>query len=276
MPPGDESYYNIRRMHAAFAVAVLALLAATLWMWAADSRRAWKEYQREYRVLKGLPPRSPAIEQIWLPELTLDYNFRNVARFDRCTTCHQGIDRLGGSASGGADIPVCQERRTFRGRQECLPHHGEGDGLPQPYAAHPRLDLFVGANSPHPMAEFGCTICHDGQGSATEFHWASHTPNDRQQRQRWHDQLGWSANPHWDSPMLARRFSESRCLVCHREPVELEPSRRFPDAPAAKLMAGYHLARQYGCFSCHEIPAFADVTHKVGPSLRNIHKDART
>ena len=56
MPPGDETYYNVRRMHVAFAVAVFALLAATVWMWAADSRRAWKEYQREYRALRGLPP----------------------------------------------------------------------------------------------------------------------------------------------------------------------------------------------------------------------------
>jgi len=34
------------------------------------------------------------------------------------------------------------------------------------YAAHPRLDLFVDANSPHSMEKFGCTICHQGQGSA--------------------------------------------------------------------------------------------------------------
>ena len=53
MPPGDETYYNIERMHVAFAVAVFALLAATVWMWAADSRRAWKEYQREYRTADG-------------------------------------------------------------------------------------------------------------------------------------------------------------------------------------------------------------------------------
>jgi len=240
MPAGDKTYYNIKRMHVAFVAAVFALLAATVWMWAADSRRAWKEYQRKYRELQGFPARSPAIEQIWLPELTIDYSFRGVARFDRCTTCHQGIDELSAS------------------------------GLAQPYATHPRLDLFVGAKSPHPMVEFGCTICHDGQGSATEFHWASHTPNDRRQRQCWQDQLGWSANPHWDYPMPARRFNESRCLVCHQDPVELESSRRFPDEPAAKLMAGYHLVRQYGCFSCHEIPSFSDVKHKVGPSLRKI------
>ena len=49
------------------------------------------------RVLRGplvdALGRPLAVEQIWLPELTIDYNFRQVARFDRCTTCHQGIDR---------------------------------------------------------------------------------------------------------------------------------------------------------------------------------------
>ena len=31
-------------------------------------------------------------------------------------------------------------------------------GLAKPYCSHPRLDLFVGSLSPHPVAEFGCTI----------------------------------------------------------------------------------------------------------------------
>ena len=38
--------------------------------------------------------KSLAIKQFWLPDLTINYNFRQVARFDRCTTCHQGIDKL--------------------------------------------------------------------------------------------------------------------------------------------------------------------------------------
>ena len=33
------------------------------------------------------------VDQIWLPKLTLNNNFRDVARFDRCTTCHQGMAR---------------------------------------------------------------------------------------------------------------------------------------------------------------------------------------
>jgi len=31
----------------------------------------------------------------------------------------------------------------------------------------------------------GCTTCHQGQGSATSFEWASHTPNSVQQGDEW-------------------------------------------------------------------------------------------
>src|SRR5690606_7249833 len=58
-------------------------------------------------------------------------------------------------------------------------------GLPHPYNTHPRLDLFVSDSSPHKLSTFACTICHEGQGSATEFKWASHTPNDQIQQERW-------------------------------------------------------------------------------------------
>src|SRR5204862_1555990 len=44
----------------------------------------------------------PKPDQIWLPNLTINYNFRDVARFDRCTTCHLGIDK---TAPGSAIEP---------------------------------------------------------------------------------------------------------------------------------------------------------------------------
>ena len=40
-----------------------------------------------------MPPTK--IQQISLPELTINYNFKEVPRYDRCATCHQGIDRIG-------------------------------------------------------------------------------------------------------------------------------------------------------------------------------------
>ena len=240
--PGD-TYYNLKRLHRWFAAAALALLAASVWMVVADQRREWKHYQRTFRdeiepQMTGVPSGRPlAIEQLWLPDLPINYNFRQVARFDRCTTCHVGMDRAAG-------------------------------GLPHPYRSHPRLDLFVGPSSPHPMGEFGCTICHDGQGSATAFKFASHSPNDLTQRAEWRKAHGWFQNPDWDFPMRPRRFAESNCLKCHHDVSDLEPSRRFPDPPAAKLLAGYHLVRQNGCFGCHEIKGIGPAGERLGPDMR--------
>ncbi len=160
-----------------------------------------------------------------------------MARFDRCTTCHQGI--------------------------------AEPDrGFPQPFSSHPRLDLYLGSHSPHPVDEFGCTICHDGQGSATSFRWASHTPNALHDATRWRREHAWQPTEHWEWPMLPRRFLESRCLQCHHEVTDLEPSDRYPDAPAPRLLAGYHLIRENGCFGCHDIDGYDAAGRRIGPDMR--------
>ncbi|WP_254506612.1 hypothetical protein [Anatilimnocola floriformis] len=143
-------------------------------------------------------------------------------------------------------------------------------GLPHPYNTHPRLDLFISDSSPHKLSTFACTICHEGQGSATEFKWASHTPNDQVQQERWSKdgELGWFNNHHWIYPMYPERFTQATCLKCHHDVVELEPSDRFPDPPAAKLMHGYHLIRKYGCYGCHEVNGYDGPSKRVGPDLR--------
>lgn len=288
--------------------------------------------------------RSLAVEQIWLPKLTIDYNFQRVARFDRCITCHQGIDQVQpGTPNRPAiacpkqltvdlatpDEPPEESERTLESLYGlALAPHGilvdgwptisvvapesaaawaglySGDairtvngepvstrdsaiarllqpgpwgeplqltierGLPKPYCGHPRLDLFVGSKSPHAMADFGCTICHAGQGSATEFKFASHSPNSLKDRQRWSQDHDWFQNEHWDFPMLAERFLESSCLQCHHDVTDLEPTERFPDPPAPKLLAGYHLIRENGCFGCHEISGFEPAGKPIGPDLR--------
>jgi len=298
------------------------------------------------------------VDQIWLPQLTLNNNFRDVARFDRCTTCHKGIEksapgtpsdpayphqesialRLATPASAAAtatgsdtnarleasygfsladrglfdaDDPTVNFVRD--GSPAAIAGLQPGDviesveggrtlgvtmvatalldspiwgrpvelnvrrGVPQPYASHPRLDLFVGSTSPHPMQSFGCTICHQGQGSATSFKWASHTPNSPKEGRQWHDEHGWFNNHHWILPMLPERFEESSCLKCHHQVVDLEPSERFPDPPAPKLVEGYHLIRQYGCYGCHEINGWAGPDKRIGPDMRlapNFHEVA--
>ncbi len=141
-------------------------------------------------------------------------------------------------------------------------------GLPQPFTSHPRLDLYVGSMSPHKMGEIGCTICHDGQGSATEFKWASHSPNTAKVAEEWHDEHAWFDNHHWIFPMTPTRFIQANCLKCHHEVAELEPSDRFPDPPAPKLVAGWKLMKTYGCNGCHEVNGYAGA-QRIGPDLRN-------
>lgn len=133
------------------------------------------------------------------------------------------------------------------------------------YAAHPRLDLFVDANSPHPMLKFGCTICHAGQGSATDFVNAAHTPADAEQEKEWHEEYGWAHSHFWDFPMLSSRFTESSCLKCHHEVTDLV--RYGSKEEASKLLRGYHLVQDNGCFGCHEIAGIKS-GREIGPDLR--------
>ncbi len=141
-------------------------------------------------------------------------------------------------------------------------------GLPEPFASHPRLDLFVGSLSPHTVERFGCTVCHEGQGSATTFKYASHAPNSIPEEESWMREHGWFHNHHWIFPMYPERLSESTCLKCHHDVAELEASRRFPDPPAPKLVEGWKLIGEYGCYGCHEINGYDGPDHRIGPDLR--------
>ena len=227
MSADEPTFYNMKRLHAVFALAAVALLTVTIWAMLVDAQRPWKQFQRTFH--RQIQPDAdapsawqPQIDEIDLPDLAVAGQSAARGRVDRCPTCHQGIERT---------LPDVQ----------------------QPYRCHPRPDLFVAEHSPHPLAQFGCTACHEGQGSATDFCWASHTPDNLEQQARWRQQYGWSRNPHWDFPMLPGRFVQARCLQCHPAVTDLEASRRYSDPPAGKLLAGYRLVRQLGCWGCHEM-----------------------
>ena len=122
------------------------------------------------------------ITQDWLPRLEFPLGGMGVvSRFDRCRTCHAMIDSV--------DDTI---KTSVAG---AFPHGLSKDGkqtadgkFPHPFASHPRLDVYLGATSPHPLPKFGCTVCHEGQGSGTSFQNASHTPNDPAQMHEWADE----------------------------------------------------------------------------------------
>ena len=106
-------------------------------------------------------------------------------------------------------------------------------------------------------------------GSATSFAYASHTPNTTEQAKQWAMEHGWFANPHWILPMYPQRFAESACLRCHHDVIELGPSRStFPEPPAPKVLAGFNLIKDYGCYGCHEVSGYAGADKRIGPDLR--------
>ncbi len=134
----------------------------------------------------------------------------DLGRIDRCVTCHVGV----------AD-PAMRN-------------------APQPLTTHPG-DIMAN----HPKEEFGCTICHLGQGLAN-------TAADA------HGHV-----EHWPDPMLPREDLDRSCPKCHTE-------GPLPGVP--RYNAAIALFQEKACISCHilrgqggdagpEITAAASVDH---------------
>jgi mono/diheme cytochrome c family protein len=109
-------------------------------------------------------------------------------RVDRCVTCHLGV-------------------------KEPALH-----AAPEPFRTHPRIY--------HDVDDLGCTFCHEGQGSATEYR----------------ESIG--KVKYWDRPILPRAYMEASCAKCHRE-------KEVPRAPILNL--GRKLIRESNCVGCHKL-----------------------
>ncbi|MCC7013218.1 MAG: c-type cytochrome [Planctomycetes bacterium] len=173
------------------------------------------------------------VNKVVLDNLTFELNFTKKKRIDMCHTCHLGADRQGFELD------------------------------PQPFTSHPRLDLYLSSKSPHPLKDFGCTICHRGSGEALDFVRADHRPADKAQADEWNREHHWHKQHHWDYPMLAKDFTEASCVQCHKTSMELISA----DAPV--VSQGYQLVERYGCNSCHKIDWFP-TKRRTGPSLLNL------
>jgi len=171
------------------------------------------------------------VRQVIASNLVDDVNFTRVAKMDRCSTCHLAIDRDG------------------------------YENYPQPFRTHPNLDTYVGSASPHPLGQFGCTVCHEGMGQSITFEAASHTPVDKEQADQWIEEHKWQEPHLWDLPMLPNGMTEASCAKCHRGSVFV------PEAP--KLNLAYALYERAGCYACHKTAGFEDL-RKPGPSLAKI------
>jgi mono/diheme cytochrome c family protein len=232
------------------------------------------------------------IDQVVLNDLFIDMNYMSVPRVDRCQTCHRAIDRPGFESKKEAerliatlqqqlDKNLVQPSRRAETEERVAQLKRIVDAptdILNPFRTHPKLETFVGSSSPHPILEYGCTVCHRGQDRATEFGRAGHTPMSKRMENRWkavkvslvpgpwdYEKRNWGyeVNPFLETPMYPRQYSEAGCLKCHGGQMEVNDGARINKAT--------HMVELYGCHACHKIAnwRFTEL-QKPGPSLEGI------
>ncbi|MEO8595811.1 MAG: c-type cytochrome [Candidatus Solibacter sp.] len=168
--------------------------------------------------------RSPKIEQ------TIVTSFGDT-RVDRCTTCHIA-----------ADDP------RFAGHAQPLKTH--------PYSAAMGDVQRNGTwERRHKFADFGCTVCHDGQGRGLE------TKYSHGEDEFWPDPLsGYVTQANWRkdlAPKLkGKEYMEASCAQCHT-------GEDFAGTPAVNR--GRKLFYAMNCYGCHKIDGMSEGT--LGPDL---------
>ena len=178
---------------------------------------------------QALDKQSPRIEQVIVTGF-------GESRVDRCSTCHAGID----------------DPRFLK--------HAE------PLTAHPYTtdlgDVQVNGQweRRHKFADFGCTVCHGGQGRGLEVNYA------HGEDEFWPDpMLGYVTQPNWHkefTPKLTgKEYMQSNCAQCHTE-------ENFAGTPL--VAAGRKLFFEKGCYGCHHIEALSNGT--LGPDLTDVGK----
>jgi cytochrome c2 len=232
------------------------------------------------------------IDQVVLGDLFIDMNYMSVPRVDRCQTCHRAIDRPGFESKKEAERLAAELQRELDAGRIQPSKRAETEErvaslrrlvdapreIPNPFRTHPKLDMFVGSASPHPLLEYGCTVCHRGQDRATEFGRAGHTPMSLRMERRWEKvkmplfpgpwdykqrNWGYEQNPFLETPMYPRQYTEAGCLKCHAGQVEVKNGDAINKAT--------HMVELYGCHACHKINNWRFTgLQKPGPSLEGI------
>jgi len=168
-----------------------------------DFRAEWKLYKRSFvKYAQGRPDTKKLLAD-YSPSIDQVW-LRGMNVTDRCTTCHQGITQ-----------PTLADA-----------------SVPQPFRAHPPV--------PHNVRQWGCSICHRGQGPATEVAEAHET------------------TLAWEQPILPAHFLQASCGSCHQADLKETPL----------LTRGRELLTRLNCQGCHKLNNLDQAT--LGPDLSGV------
>lgn len=193
------------------AVSLLTLLGLAAAHLRENVFAEWRQYRSQYAKLlwdKAEDDRGKGIAEQFEVRVVQNY-LPGLGKVDRCVTCHAGID----------DPRMADQA--------------------QPFTTHPGNHVKI-----HYPERFGCTVCHNGQGRATEADDA-------------HGRV-----EHWEYPMIDKEFVVATCARCHFEGdlfgedgYLARASGRGGQAAATaaeKLIArGKEVFETRGCLGCH-------------------------
>ena len=189
-----------------------------------------KTLSKNEKERAALTDRSPRIEQTIVTQF-------GEQRVDRCITCHVA-----------ADDP------RFAGHAQPLKSHGYSASL-----GDKKKDNGTWERR-HKFADFGCTVCHEGQGRGLQTHYAHGEDH------YWPEPLlGFVTQEPWRKDFLAhlkgKEYLEVGCAQCHTE-------ENFAGTPT--IAKGRQLFFANNCYGCHKVEGISDGT--LGPNLSEAGK----
>jgi len=211
----NEQKYTYRVQWLVFlGAALLLLLLFGAWI-SEGLNKEWRRAQKEYRALlleKTDPEHSEGLDEF--ERGIFQVELPHFKRIDRCISCHHGLE----------------DQRMSE--------------APQPHRQHPGDFL-----TDHPVPEYGCTMCHGGQGGALSQEEA----------------FGQLAETHWSYPLLEQPYIQASCGKCHLAIFNEDEGEQ------AELMSGMEvflrgkiIFSEEGCLGCHQARGIGGI---IGPDL---------